>query len=488
MRWTVVEGRSADNKLFGEMFHNVRDVDWATGVPIVVDRAMGHTADIRVMAESGLRFLTALTATEFDSYTRQIPRSEVGALPLDLSETDAAERTAQAQLAALVLDHGFEQARDDLFVRDLGVREAGVATAQHTLLAADGTIERLIAAEDGSIRNALAIGLILKEQIAAGKLAGIRAAGEHYGRGKTWAERRVKLTKLPNSIQTDIRSGNADHVALTKLAALAQLPAEQQHAAYDLLIRESPRTSRQHVAHPAVESTDALLVRQVLYFSPSLHLRRRRKLNARLEEACSFVRTLNQSIRDNKKRLSSERLRATAEQELVRIGIRKAFDIDVAPDGTIVLVEREEYLRHLRGRYGFCFLIGHPSLTDSAVELVDMYRAKNEIERDFRNIKSVLELRPVHHRNDDKVKAHVTLCMLALLLLRDLEQLLTASPISAEQALETLASCHLIRMRVGTEDIYAATELNRGQENLIKLMGLRDSLDPRSLASEVTPR
>ena len=157
-------------------------------------------------------------------------------------------------------------------------------------------------------------------------------------------------------------------------------------------------------------------------------------------------------------------------------------------DGTIVLVEREEYLRHLRGRYGFCFLIGHPSLTDSAVELVDMYRAKNEIERDFRNIKSVLELRPVHHRNDDKVKAHVTLCMLALLLLRDLEQLLTASPISAEQALETLASCHLIRMRVGTEDIYAATELNRGQENLIKLMVLRDSLDPRSLASEVTPR
>ena len=200
LRWTVVEGRSADNKLFGEMFHNVRDVDWATGVPIVVDRAMGHTADIRVMAESGLRFLTALTATEFDSYTRQIPRSEVGALPLDLSETDAAERTAQAQLAALVLDHGFEQARDDLFVRDLGVREAGVATAQHTLLAADGTIERLIAAEDGSIRNALAIGLILKEQIAAGKLAGIRAAGEHYGRGKTWAERRVKLTKLPKSM------------------------------------------------------------------------------------------------------------------------------------------------------------------------------------------------------------------------------------------------------------------------------------------------
>lgn len=51
-----------------------------------------------------------------------------------------------------------------------------------------------------------------------------------------------------------------------------------------------------------------------------------------------------------------------------------------------------------------------------------MYREKDIVEKDFQVIKSVLEIRPIRHRSDEKVKAHVTICMLALLLERILRK------------------------------------------------------------------
>ena len=48
-------------------------------------------------------------------------------------------------------------------------------------------------------------------------------------------------------------------------------------------------------------------------------------------------------------------------------------------------------------------------------EAVSSYRRLAEVDRDFRRMKTVsLELRPIYHRLEDRVKAHVFLCMLAL--------------------------------------------------------------------------
>ena len=46
------------------------------------------------------------------------------------------------------------------------------------------------------------------------------------------------------------------------------------------------------------------------------------------------------------------------------------------------------------------------------------YKNLLEAERAFRTMKSTLYLRPVYHRLDDRIRAHVLLCWLALLLIR----------------------------------------------------------------------
>jgi hypothetical protein len=47
-------------------------------------------------------------------------------------------------------------------------------------------------------------------------------------------------------------------------------------------------------------------------------------------------------------------------------------------------------------------------------ELVDAYKKLSNVERAFRTFKSVdLRVRPIHHREEEMVRAHIFLCMLA---------------------------------------------------------------------------
>jgi hypothetical protein len=62
--------------------------------------------------------------------------------------------------------------------------------------------------------------------------------------------------------------------------------------------------------------------------------------------------------------------------------------------------------------------------TDPAMSAEDIalgYKQLYEVERGWRSLKTSLDLRPVYHRLEDRVRAHVILCWLALLLVRVIE-------------------------------------------------------------------
>jgi transposase len=54
----------------------------------------------------------------------------------------------------------------------------------------------------------------------------------------------------------------------------------------------------------------------------------------------------------------------------------------------------------------------------SAEDIALGYKQLLEVERGWRDMKSVLDLRPVYHRLEERIRAHVLLCWLALLLIR----------------------------------------------------------------------
>lgn len=58
----------------------------------------------------------------------------------------------------------------------------------------------------------------------------------------------------------------------------------------------------------------------------------------------------------------------------------------------------------------------------TAEQLITAYKDLKTIEASFRTIKDVIELRPIYHHKDDRVKGHVFICILAFLVTKLLEK------------------------------------------------------------------
>src|SRR6516162_8512736 len=87
----------------------------------------------------------------------------------------------------------------------------------------------------------------------------------------------------------------------------------------------------------------------------------------------------------------------------------------VTPGGLLRIdAARAKAEENLDGKY--LLRTADPKL--SAEDIAVGYKQLLEVERGWRDMKQVIDLRPVHHRREDRIRAHVLLCWLALLLAR----------------------------------------------------------------------
>jgi len=95
------------------------------------------------------------------------------------------------------------------------------------------------------------------------------------------------------------------------------------------------------------------------------------------------------------------------------------------------------------------------------------YKQLNEVEEAFRSLKTELDLRPVYHRLEDRITAHVILCWLALLLVRILSSRTGLTWAKIRKELETI---HVGLFRSKNGEVMQRTELTREQERLFSLL------------------
>jgi hypothetical protein len=129
-------------------------------------------------------------------------------------------------------------------------------------------------------------------------------------------------------------------------------------------------------------------------------------------------------------------------------------------------------------------------------EVVNRYKSLSQVEQAFRNMKTVsLELRPVHHKKDERIRAHVFLCMLAYYLQWHLTQRL--APLFEQQqaaldsgalvpknrtltlagVLETLKNIRRNQVSVGEASFHQLTQSSEEQQQILKLLRVKLS-DP----------
>jgi len=107
------------------------------------------------------------------------------------------------------------------------------------------------------------------------------------------------------------------------------------------------------------------------------------------------------------------------------------------------------------------------STSDDTLSTEDValgYKQLMEVERAFRTLKTTLELRPLYHRKDERIQAHVLLCCLSLLLVRIAER---ETGETWDHIRSVMERCHLGEFSSKDGRIFQRTELTAEQANLL---------------------
>ena len=135
----------------------------------------------------------------------------------------------------------------------------------------------------------------------------------------------------------------------------------------------------------------------------------------------------------------------------------------------------EQALQHARMMDGKLLLVTNAAdLTP--VEVVERYKSLADIERGFRVLKSEIEIGPVYHRLPDRIRAHATICFIALILHRVMRQRLrdAKSDLSPERTLILLRRIQHHRVTLDhTTHASGVSSINSDQAAALSALGAK---------------
>src|SRR5205823_11521010 len=126
------------------------------------------------------------------------------------------------------------------------------------------------------------------------------------------------------------------------------------------------------------------------------------------------------------------------------------------------------------------FLLSTSDPDISAEDVALGYKNLLEAERSFRDLKGILRLRPVYHRLEDRIRAHILICWLALLLIRLCERQANDTWRNTRRELERL---HLVTLAGAAGHVQQTTRLTPAQRDILD----RLEVEPPPRLTSLTP-
>lgn len=499
LRWQVIPGKRRDPQSMGDMVDSLSDVSWVREAPLVCDRAMGTASGVARLVTSGLRFLTATTVSEIASYTDAIPwQTLVDLIPVG---NELSLEFDMEQAAARVLAAGMEKVDDVLYVLELGVCKRTLSFARPCL---EVGAEEHDPQDYQGAASYLATARIYQGRLDRKEVRTRTELARQEGLTKSRVTQIMNLLRLDVELQERLFRGDFGHVpehvmrgtVLRQHTTAARRRALEEYA-------ERARPVRGQKKLPTLRRTgrQETELRLVVYFNPRMFVESRDRANRRRQRIDDFVADLNRRLAAATRTREKESVYTEVATTLIghnllgvyRIHIKSVAVANASRARWQVDLEIDEEEWRRRRRYdGFVLLVGHPELPQSARGLVQLYRDRDAVEKDFQTIKDVIKLRPVYHYTDPKVRAHVTLCMMALLMERTLERRLRQAghKETAASCFEELGECRLNLLRVAPEQpaIYAVTDATAEQRAILKSLRLTDLVDDKEVTAGLHPR
>jgi transposase len=242
------------------------------------------------------------------------------------------------------------------------------------------------------------------------------------------------------------------------------------------ILREAPK-------HRAVPIGESNVAREVIgddgrRFVVLLNADRRRHelevLDLRVAQGRSILEQLRKALAKGPVRHHHTILRQ-AHAVLEAKGLGDLFELDWNEDTIQGLTAKlKERVARRKREAGWWVLTTDTELP--VAEVAQLYLGLGIIEQGWREIKSVLEVRPLHHRLDRRVEAHLLICMLAYLVQQVLEMRLKQAkvPMTGPRAVESFQSIVLNDLEIGKSGVrrQIVTELGKEHQAVLRGAGL----------------
>ncbi len=132
--------------------------------------------------------------------------------------------------------------------------------------------------------------------------------------------------------------------------------------------------------------------------------------------------------------------------------------------------------QRLEGRY----VIATSEKDITMLEAVAWYKQLIEVEHSFRNLKDVLALRPIYHRVEPRVQAHIFVAALALLVQRLLQKRLQQAglDLSGPHAIQAVESIRLVEFKVDSHKRRGVSTPSPQARQVLKALEITDAKPP----------
>lgn len=174
------------------------------------------------------------------------------------------------------------------------------------------------------------------------------------------------------------------------------------------------------------------------------------------------------------RKLSDGGARARFYHEVCEAHLARIVRVDLKSELFTYTID-ERALAHARLMDGKLLLVTNTA--DLAPEdVVKRYKSLADIERGFRVLKSEIEIGPIHHRLPERIRAHATICFIALILYRVMRSRLRASDtkLSPERALSKLRRIQHHRITLNeTQPVAGLSSISQEQGDILAALTIK---------------
>jgi transposase len=212
-------------------------------------------------------------------------------------------------------------------------------------------------------------------------------------------------------------------------------------------------------------------IRCVLAYSPKIAAEVREGRRQRIAAADAFVKERQGRLRNPCPRGRKPTVQGTYDRirdYLRDKGLLSLYQLEI--DGKKLKVASDKKTRAWEDVIDGMLLLETTDLVTSAEEIVKRYKELAEIERGWRALKSTMQLRPVYHWTEDRIRAHVFVCVLALQIERWMRNKLKGT--SVPTAVRQLRQIKMVEMVSGGKTSKVLTRPTVEQKEVLNKLGV----------------